>query len=141
MTGPQPDRALHPHATIDDPLVVVEQFSAAWSRADVDTLMALMSDEPTYRASTGPGPGAVYRGRDAVRAAFERLLGDPPPVDDAPSPLPEVVMLDHRAVSYWSIPGTAPDGTPATIEGIDVLTFDADGRITEKDSYRKAWST
>lgn len=117
---------------------VLERFSQAWSRGDVDALMDLMTEDPEYRASTGPGPGAVYRGRDAVGAAFARLLSAPP-ADDSPLPPGDVAFFGNRALSFWSLPGRAPDGAPAVIEGVDVMTFAADGRIAVKDAYRKAW--
>lgn len=119
---------------------ILQRFSEAWARGDVDALMDLMSDDPIYRSSTGPGPGAVYRGREAVGAAFTRLLAPSPVADDAPLPPPgDVAFFDNRALSFWSLPARSPDGTPSVVEGVDVLTFAADGRIAVKDAYRKAW--
>jgi len=36
--------------------------------------MELLTENPVYRASTGPGPGEVHHGLAEVRAAFERVL-------------------------------------------------------------------
>lgn len=114
-------------------------FSEAWSRGDVDALMALMSDDPTYRGSAGSGPGSVYRGREEVRAAFTRMLAGVTPPAGSPPPPGEMVFFGNRALSFWKLAGRAPDGTPATIEGVDVMTFDDRGRIAVKDAYRKTW--
>lgn len=126
---------------MDTKAAVLEHFSQAWARADVGALMDLMTDDPVYRASTGPEPGALYQGRDAVRAAFTRLLAASPPAEEAALPPGDRFFFGNRALSFWSLPGTAPDGTPTVVEGVDVLTFADDGRIAIKDAYRKAWPT
>ena len=113
------------------------RFAEAWGRHDVDTLMELMSDDPTYRSSVGPGPGGVYRGREDVRAAFGRMLSGPPPA--SPPPPGEVVFFGNRALSFWKLPGKSPDGKPAMVDGVDVITFDERGRVAVKDAYRKSW--
>lgn len=118
---------------------VLQRFSHAWARGDVEALMDLMSDNPVYRSSTGPGPGAVYRGREAIGAAFTRLLAASPAAADRSLPSGDVAFFGNRALSFWSLPAQSPDGTPTVVEGVDVLTFDDDGRIAVKDAYRKAW--
>jgi hypothetical protein len=130
----------------------LRRFSQAWSCGDVDAVMAEMTENPTYRASVGKGPGSVYHGRDEVRAAISRLLSSPSvasspapagvassPAGVPPSVAGKEAFFGNRALSFWALPGRAPDGTPAVIEGVDVLTFDERGRIAVKDSYRKTW--
>jgi ketosteroid isomerase-like protein len=116
----------------------LRRFSEAWARGDVDGLMALMTESPTYRASVGPRPGMVYQGREEVSAAFRRLFANPAPAA-SPPPAAEPAFFGNRALSFWVLPGRAPDGSPAMVEGVDVLTFDEDGRIAAKDAYRKSW--
>jgi hypothetical protein len=114
------------------------RFSAAWSTGDVNTLLELMSDEPVYKGSTGPEPGTVCSGRDAVRAAFERMTaGNKSAVPGTPQPPPESYFFGNRALVYWrlALPGAATE-----VSGVDVLTFTDDGRIAVKDAYRKAFS-
>ena len=53
---------------------VWQRFSEAWAKRDIDGLMALVTDDVVYGASVGPEPGTTYRGRDAVRRGFERML-------------------------------------------------------------------
>jgi hypothetical protein len=116
------------------------RFGEAWRRGDVDTLLSLMSDEPVYRGSTGPLPGSEARGRQAVAAAFERMVGmnrDNPPPPPAPGPRP--FFFENHALVYWhlTLPGT--DG-PVEVDGVDVITFDDQDRIAVKDAYRKAFT-
>jgi len=117
----------------------LRRFAEAWGKGDVDTLMSLMTENPTYRASTGAGPGAVYQGRDEVRAAFSRMLGGAPQSANPPPPAAEVAFFGNRALAFWKLPFRSPDGTPAIVEGVDVMTFDERGRIAIKDAYRKSW--
>ena len=117
---------------------LLDDFAEAWSRGDVDGLMDLMSDEPTYRASTGSGPGTDYVGRDQVRAGFVAVIeaevssGVPAP------PVSDIHVFDDRGILFWSYAATAPSGEEVMVEGVDVWTF-TDGRITMKDAYRKAF--
>jgi len=135
---PAIDLTHHDSKTIGRNAETLRRFSEAWAKGDVDTLMRLMPDAPTYRASVGPAPGAVYRGRDEVRAAFGRLLAGPPPTD-LPPPSGEPVFFGNRALVFWKLRGRAPDGSSAIVEGVDVMTFDENGLIAIKDSYRKTW--
>jgi hypothetical protein len=48
------------------------RFSAVWGAGDVDTVLGLMSDEPTDKGSTSPEPVTVFVGKEEVRAAGQR---------------------------------------------------------------------
>jgi uncharacterized protein (TIGR02246 family) len=119
---------------------VLERFSAAWAAGDVDALLSLMNDDPTYRGSTGPLPGTEARGREAVAAAFERMVGmnRGKPTAAAPEPL-RCHFFGDQALVYWQLvlPG-ANGGVP--VDGLDLMSFDAEDRITCKDAYRKAFT-
>jgi len=54
-----------------DPVQVVRDFCAAWSRLNTDELMGYFADDAVYHNM--PGPPAT--GRDAVRKTIERFLG------------------------------------------------------------------
>jgi hypothetical protein len=116
------------------------RFGEAWRCGDVDTLMSLMSDEPVYRGSTGALPGSEARGRQAVAAAFERMVGmnrgNPAP---APSPAPRPYFFENHALVYWRLTLSGTDG-PVEVDGVDVITFDDEDRIVVKDAYRKAFT-
>ncbi len=130
----EPDRRGSPRETL-------RQFSRAWAWGDVDALMGLMSDDPIYRSSAGPGPGTEFRGRAQVRAGLERILAavEPARVALAPSDQPAATFFGDQALSYWSMPCAREDGTTAMAPGVDVITFASDGRIAVKDAYRKTW--
>lgn len=115
----------------------VARFSTAWARGDVETLLSLMSDDPVYKGSTGDGPGTCYRGREAVRAAFGRMVS-PASSDELPPPA-EMYFFADRALVFWQLDLAGPDGSKRKVDGVDVLTFTADGRIAMKDAYRKAF--
>lgn len=116
----------------------IETFNTRWNAGDVNGLMDLLSEFPEYRASTGWGPGEVYRGRDEVRTAIERIMasesthGQPPPTEQA------ILIEGHRGISSWAYQGRDHKGKPCVIEGVDLWTFDGD-RIAIKDAYRKAF--
>jgi len=119
-------------------LGTVEQFCQAWDAGDVDALMELMSDNPTYRASTGPEPGRTYSGVDEVRAGFGSVIeaeSSSPPPQSRPA---EIFAFDDRALSFWSYEVDRDGGSASLVEGIDVWSFDG-SRIAVKDAYRKAF--
>ncbi len=50
-------------------------FSAAWNAYGLDKIMAMSSDDCEFHSSAGSDPlGAVYVGRDALRAAYATLF-------------------------------------------------------------------
>jgi hypothetical protein len=113
----------------------IAQFSDAWARCDIDKLMALMSDAPLYRTSGG----LTFEGREAVRQGFARMCQpatSPPPANSAPPP-GKIVFFDNKCLSYWTLTLPTQDGQSRLVEGIDVISFDPDGRIRTKDAYRK----
>jgi steroid delta-isomerase-like uncharacterized protein len=113
----------------------LEAFADAWNRHDADALMSFMSDDCAFHASAGPDAcGTRSAGRDAVRAAYEKVWADFP---DAQWTRARHFVAGVRGVSEWTFVGTrASDGQRVEVEGCDVFTFDGD-RIRLKDSYRK----
>lgn len=121
-------------------LDVLMRFGEAWRCGDVDTLLSLMSDEPVYRGSTGPLPGSEARGRQAVAAAFERMVGmNRTGVVPAPAGAPRAYFFDRHALVYWHLTLPGAEG-PVGVDGVDVITFDDQDRIAVKDAYRKAFA-
>ena len=114
-------------------VALLEAFDRAWSAKDLDALMELMADDPTFRASLGPEPGSTFRGRDEVRRGFALFLGaaGPPPETDGP----EIRVGGDFAVTRWTLRIPA-EGAPVVVHGCDVFEFEGD-RISLKDTYRK----
>ena len=111
----------------------ITTFSDAWSRGDVDRLMSLMSDAPLYRTSSG----LTFTGRDEVRQGFACLCQPPKSPPPAPAPAGKFFFFDDKCLSYWTLTLPVPGGESRAVDGIDVITFDPDGRIRIKDAYRK----
>ncbi|MCP5111700.1 MAG: nuclear transport factor 2 family protein, partial [bacterium] len=139
-TGPDADAYIADTLTIParSNRELVAEFNQAWADGDVDSLMAVMDDRPTYRASTGNGPGTDYRGPEQVRDGFAAVIANEANSNETPPPPGEIHIFGDRGLSFWSYPTTGPNGETVLVEGVDVWTF-ANGRILTKDAYRKAF--
>lgn len=112
----------------------LQAFADAWNRHDIDALMAFMTDDCVFDASSGPDVcGTRYAGRDAVRAGFADVWATFP---DAHWGNARHFVHGDRGVSEWTFTGTKADGTRVEVHGCDLFTF-RDGRIAVKNSYRK----
>ena len=121
-----------PHDTVSKSLMqsTIAQFSDAWARCDIEGLMALMNDAPLYRTSSG----LTFEGRDSVRQGFSRMCQP----TNSPSPPGQLLFFDDKCLSYWTLKLPSNDGEIRSVYGIDVISFDPDGRIRVKDAYRKS---
>ncbi|HEX6255979.1 MAG TPA: TIGR03086 family metal-binding protein [Euzebyales bacterium] len=107
---------------------LVERFTHAFNAHDVDAVMRLMTDDCVFD-STGPAPdGRRYRGRDEVRACWQKLFDTTPSAHFA---LEDVVATDERAVARWTY-----DWGAGHVRGVDVYTI-GDGKVAAKYSYVK----
>ena len=124
--------------SIAERAALLARFTAAWEARDLDTLMALMTDDCRFRASVGPEPGATFDGPDEVRHGFALFLGRTPASDAEPaetvteSPL----ISEEFAVTRWTARIPHPDGPPSVVRACDIFTF-AGPQIACKDTYRK----
>jgi ketosteroid isomerase-like protein len=113
---------------------LLEAFARAWDEGDVDALMDLMGDDCTFSSSTGPGPGAVFSGRQDVRRGFEFFLS--PGTSRGPkSEVTGTLVNGDFAVVRWQVP-TADGSGDAEVRACDIFEFAGD-RIRSKDTYRK----
>lgn len=114
---------------------LLEAFAQAWSRHDIEALMACMSDDCVFHTSAGPDAcGTRYIGREAVRNGFMKAWADFP---DAQWTRARHVVTGRRGVSEWTFVGTrASDGQRIEVDGCDLFTFHGD-KIRVKDSWRK----
>jgi hypothetical protein len=110
----------------------IEKFSQAWAHGDIDALMSLMSDAPLYKTSSG----LTFEGREAVRLGFSKIC-QPAKPPASPAPPAQLCFFDDGCLSYWSLKLPSSDGELSWVDGIDVISFDPDGRIRIKDAYRK----
>jgi ketosteroid isomerase-like protein len=105
----------------------VEGWSRAWPAGDADAVGALYTDGAVFRSHPfrEPQPPAEYA-RWAFADEDEQLVecrfGQP------------VAGGERAAVEYWALLRRR-DGTEATLAGIAVLRFGADGRVVEQRDY------
>ena len=111
-------------------------FAAAWGRADVDTLMMLMTDDCIYKASIGPEPGMTYNGRDEVQRGFTAVLA----TESGGQPRSgRVWIVGDYAFAEWAYDEMDEAGQLVEINGIDLFHFVGD-KIRLKDAYRKTYT-
>jgi ketosteroid isomerase-like protein len=110
-----------------DRLAVLNQFNQAWNKHDLEAALALVTDDCVFDNTTPPPDGQRFEGKEAVRAAWEPVFGDP----HSHFEIEEVFAADHRVVQRWRYSwGTGH------VRGVDLLRF-RDGKIAEKLSYAK----
>jgi steroid delta-isomerase-like uncharacterized protein len=114
---------------------VVRRVTDAFNRHDLDAIMADFSDDCVFESPRGPDAwGTRFVGRDEVREGLAARFAGIPDVhygDDAH------FASGDRGASEWTLTGTSTDGRRIEVRGCDLWTFDADGRITRKDSFWK----
>lgn len=109
-------------------------FSAAWNRHDLPALMSFMHPDCIFETAAGAEPwGTRHNGREAVAKAFESAWRNVP---DAQWRDGRHFVAGDRGVSEWTFTGTAADGSPIEVHGVDVFTF-KDGLILVKNVFRK----
>jgi len=128
---------------------LIETFTDAFNRNDLDAVMTAFADDAEYL----PGDGKLHRGRRAIRAAFT------PQFSGAFGAMrfdPEDRLIDEHArkavlrwicrhdlsgahgkrVSPWlRVAIGLRHGTRVGWHGLDVFHFDAAGKITGKYTY------
>jgi ketosteroid isomerase-like protein len=122
---------LTPPATV----AMLEAFSSAWNRHDIDALMGFMADDCVFQTAGGPDAcGARHVGKPAVRQAFASAWEA---VKDAQWTKGQHFVHGDFGVSQWTFTGTAADGSRIESDGVDLFTF-RDGKIVLKNVFRKA---
>jgi len=116
----------------------IEQLRAvgdAFNRHDLDAIMAAFSDDCVFESPRGPDPwGKRFAGKSEVRNGLAARFTGIPDVhygDD------EHFACGDRGVSEWTLTGTTTDGERLEVRGCDLWTFDADNKISRKDSFWK----
>jgi ketosteroid isomerase-like protein len=112
----------------------LEEFCAAWARADLDSLMDFMSDDCVYRASVGSEPGETFVGPAAVRAGFARMLAHDVGKEAQKG---RCFVCGDRGVGQWSYVYFEA-GRRIELFGCDLFEFDGD-KIRVKDAFRKTF--
>jgi ketosteroid isomerase-like protein len=115
-----------------DAVAVVSRFNEAFDRADVDAVMALMTEDCVFE-STYPAPdGERHLGQAAVRKYWENFFG----TTEAPRfENEELFTAGDRVVSRWRFSwGSGEEG--GHVRGVDLYRV-RDGKVSEKLAYVK----
>jgi len=114
-------------------ILTVVRFNDALNAADVEAMMALMTEDCIFE-NTYPAPdGARFEGQAAVRAFWQGFFGES---GSAHIVAEEIFGAGARVVMRWRYNWTDEHGQPGHIRGVDVYRL-RDGLIAEKLSYVK----
>ena len=106
-------------------------YELAWERRDPDAAAALFTAGASYHEMPFDEPIA---GQDGIRAYWARVTADQRDVDFQAKP---VAVSGDTAVAEWTATfRLASSGATVDLDGVFVLTFDADGRCS---SLREWW--
>lgn len=97
----------------------------AWEALDPEPIVALYAADATLSTAPFREP---YRGRDGVRTYVTQALGqeeDPRVAVSDP-----IVDGDRASISWWA--SLREEGADTTLAGTSVLTFDAEGFVTDQ---------
>lgn len=109
------------------PIQVVEEFGAAWAAHDLDSALAMVTDDCVFDA-TGPAPdGDRHVGRDAIRKAWQAIFDDPGSRFEPE----ETFEAGDRVVQLWRYRWDT-----GHVRGVDIFKV-RDARVAEKLSYVK----
>lgn len=121
--------------TTDDTLAMLRDFSAAWNRHDLPTIMALSTDDCEFWASAGPDAlGTRSVGPEAVAAAYRAIFETFPDAQWTEGRIS--LIAPDRAISEWTFVGTTVEGRRVEVLGLDLLDL-AGGKVRIKNSFRK----
>lgn len=111
----------------------VDRFNDAFSRQDVDAVMAAMTADCLFENTYPPPDGERCAGSEAVRGFWERFFRSSP---DAVFETEEAFAAGDRCVVRWLYRYTSADGQKGHIRGVDLFRV-RDGKVAEKLSYVK----
>lgn len=110
----------------------ITRFEHRFNTREFDAIMADMTDDCVFEHIGAEGHSfGRHEGQEAVLAAWHGLEAVFPgyrfETDD-------VFAAGDRGACRWTVRWTQPDGTTASLRGVDIFTF-RDGKIAEKITY------
>tara|TARA_R110001606_G_scaffold30947_1_gene95119 strand:+ start:290 stop:682 length:393 start_codon:yes stop_codon:yes gene_type:complete len=115
---------------------LMRAFGKAFNRADVDGILACVTEDFEWRQAAGPNApdGSIVSGREAVRQA---LADRDTMYRDMRFSEAEVFMAgETRVIGTFRATGKYASGESLDVRGVDIYTL-RDGLIATKDSYWK----
>jgi len=114
----------------------IEQLAARFMQAfndhDTDTALSLMNSHPVWEFAVGPNPyGIIHDCRDAVKKAMETTFSVNPDISY------ETLRTygSDDSVIYEVL--TESKKNNLRVQSVDIMTFDANDKISFKRTYRK----
>jgi ketosteroid isomerase-like protein len=117
----------------DPSISLVTRFNDALNARDVNSMMALQTEDCVFENTYPPPDGARYEGQAAVRAFWEEFFRSS---STARIEIEEIFALDERVVMRWVYSWQDPAGSAGHIRGVDLYRLRG-GLICEKLSYVK----
>ena len=118
---------------------VLREVLDAFNRHDLDAIMSHFAEDCVFEAPRGSDRwGRRFVGKAEVRRGLAARFEGIPDVHYGED---GHFACGDRGLSEWTITGTTVDGATVDVRGCDVWTFDANGRITRKDSFWKIRET
>ncbi len=116
-----------------DGIEIIRQFNNALNAADVDSMMALTTEDTVFE-NTFPAPdGERYSGQAQVRAFWVDFFRKS---SSAKIESEDIFAMGDRYIMLWIYHWTNNDGTTGHVRGVDVYRI-KDNLIAEKLSYVK----
>ncbi len=111
------------------------RFLEPWNGHDVVAVLASLPEDFEWQFTAGPYPnGIVYRGRQELRDALEKLFAAVPDIHY------QVVDVhegpDHLAMELLVTGNNRETGAKLNFQAVDIVLFEG-GRLHSKRSYRK----
>lgn len=113
------------------------RYLQAWSDHDPDAIVAMMTPDALFEASTGQNPwGTRHVGREAIRQGIiDGMAAAEEPNTDYRHGTPCIV--GNQAFVEWTSSYTRPNGDEVCVHGCDLFEF-RDGLVSKKIAYRKS---
>lgn len=116
------------NASANETASIVRTFNDALNSHDIDSVMALMTDDCVFE-NTFPAPdGTRHTGAANVRSALGEFLASSP---HAHFDEEELIACEDRCIVRWKY-----SWGEGHVRGVDVMTV-RDGKVSEKLSYVK----
>jgi uncharacterized protein (TIGR02246 family) len=116
-----------------DVRALFDRYAATFATRDVEAIVALHAEETEFRLRLDGEPA---RGRAAVADTFAGFFATWPRLG---FDVHRVLVGDDHWVLDWAATAepAGPDGTPVPVrfDCLDVVTIDADGLVTRKDTF------
>ena len=114
---------------------ILRRVTDAFNRHDLDAIMSAFSDDCVFESPRGPEAwGTRFAGPAEVRNGFAARFDGIPDVHYGEG---AHFACGQRGASEWTLTGTTTDGERIEVRGCDLWTFDAENKISRKDSFWK----